>query len=114
MITIVPYDPAWPAMFEAERASIRRVLSGVALRIEHGGSTSVPGLAAKPVVDIQVSVPLLEPRNPFLESWERYSLSKTEFVTSVPERAFAEGYPSLHRNDLTPAKWSEHFTERRR
>ena len=60
MIVIAPYDPAWPAMFEAEAARIRRVFGDLALRIEHVGSTSVPGLAAKPVIDIQVSVPSLE------------------------------------------------------
>jgi GrpB-like predicted nucleotidyltransferase (UPF0157 family) len=67
MIIIVPYDPAWPAMFDTEAANIRGVLGERALRIEHVGSTSVPGLAAKPVVDIQVSVPSLEPLSHYLE-----------------------------------------------
>jgi GrpB-like predicted nucleotidyltransferase (UPF0157 family) len=67
MITIVAYDPAWPAMFVAEAASIQRMLGAAALRIEHVGSTSVPGLAAKPVVDIQVSVPSLEPLSVYLD-----------------------------------------------
>jgi GrpB-like predicted nucleotidyltransferase (UPF0157 family) len=56
VITIAPYDANWPLAFAAEAASIRRVLGESALRIEHVGSTSVPGLAAKPVIDIQVSV----------------------------------------------------------
>jgi GrpB-like predicted nucleotidyltransferase (UPF0157 family) len=55
-------------MFDAEAASIRRVLGELALRVEHVGSTSVPGLAAKPVVDLQVSVPSLEPMGTYLES----------------------------------------------
>jgi GrpB-like predicted nucleotidyltransferase (UPF0157 family) len=62
MIHIAPYDPAWPAMFEAEAATLRQLLGDRALRVEHVGSTSVPGLAAKPVIDIQVSVATLEPR----------------------------------------------------
>jgi len=56
MIEIVPYDGGWPALFEAEAASLRDAMGSAALRIEHVGSTSVPGLAAKPVIDIQVSV----------------------------------------------------------
>jgi GrpB-like predicted nucleotidyltransferase (UPF0157 family) len=56
VITIAPYDPNWPLAFAAEAANIRRALGESALRIEHVGSTSVPGLAAKPVIDIQVSV----------------------------------------------------------
>jgi GrpB-like predicted nucleotidyltransferase (UPF0157 family) len=56
-ITIADYDPAWPARFERERARIGHALAGgVAVRIEHMGSTAVPGLAAKPIVDILVTV----------------------------------------------------------
>lgn len=60
-IEIVPYDPGWPVAFEAEAARLRRALNGLALRIDHHGSTSVPGLAAKPVIDIQISVATLQP-----------------------------------------------------
>jgi GrpB-like predicted nucleotidyltransferase (UPF0157 family) len=56
LITIVAYDPAWPAMFEREAARLCKTLGGLALRIEHVGSTAVPGLVAKPVIDIQISV----------------------------------------------------------
>jgi len=56
-IEVVDYDPAWPATFETEAARLREGLGDVALRIDHVGSTAVPGLAAKPIVDIQVSVP---------------------------------------------------------
>jgi GrpB-like predicted nucleotidyltransferase (UPF0157 family) len=60
-LEVVPYDPGWPAAFEAEAMRIRAVLGTLALRIDHNGSTSVPGLAAKPVIDIQVSVAALVP-----------------------------------------------------
>jgi GrpB-like predicted nucleotidyltransferase (UPF0157 family) len=56
-IEIVDYDPAWPARFEAMRARLARALGATGVRIDHVGSTAVPGLAAKPIVDIQVSVP---------------------------------------------------------
>jgi GrpB-like predicted nucleotidyltransferase (UPF0157 family) len=55
-VRVVSYDPGWPESFEAWRGRLASLLGPVACRIEHVGSTSVPGLAAKPVVDIQVSV----------------------------------------------------------
>ena len=56
-IIVTEYDPGWPAIFEALRARLTSVLGDVALSIEHVGSTSVPGLAAKPIIDIDVVVP---------------------------------------------------------
>jgi N-methylhydantoinase B/oxoprolinase/acetone carboxylase alpha subunit/GrpB-like predicted nucleotidyltransferase (UPF0157 family) len=55
-VRIVDYDTSWPARFETERDRIAAALGWIAGRIDHVGSTSVPGLAAKPVVDIAVSV----------------------------------------------------------
>lgn len=55
-IEVVPYDSRWPARFLAWRNRLAAALGSAAIRIEHVGSTAVPGLAAKPVVDIQVSV----------------------------------------------------------
>jgi GrpB-like predicted nucleotidyltransferase (UPF0157 family) len=55
-VRVVPYDPDWPERFAAWRERLAALLGPVACRIDHVGSTSVPGLAAKPVVDIQVSV----------------------------------------------------------
>ena len=57
MIEIVDYDPVWPARFETLRQLYENILTGVAiLGIEHVGSTSVPGLAAKPLIDIDIVV----------------------------------------------------------
>lgn len=55
-VEVVPYDAAWPRLFAAEEAKIRAALGSSALLIEHVGSTSVPGLAAKPVIDVQLAV----------------------------------------------------------
>ncbi|ATY10998.1 GrpB family protein [Amycolatopsis sp. AA4] len=56
-ITLVEYDPEWPRLYEREAARIREVLGDRVVLLEHIGSTSVPGLAAKPVIDIQLEVP---------------------------------------------------------
>ncbi len=55
-IVIVDYDSSWPARYQLERDRVRRALGASALRIEHIGSTAVPGLAAKPIVDLLVAV----------------------------------------------------------
>jgi GrpB-like predicted nucleotidyltransferase (UPF0157 family) len=60
-VEIVDYDPAWPARFAEESEALRRVLMPwLAGAIEHIGSTAVPGLGAKPVIDIMAGVETLE------------------------------------------------------
>jgi GrpB-like predicted nucleotidyltransferase (UPF0157 family) len=56
-ILIADYDPEWPSLFEREAQRIRRALGGRVVLLEHVGSTSVPGLAAKPLIDILLVVP---------------------------------------------------------
>lgn len=53
---IEDYNPAWPDWFEHDRARIAAALGPAALSIEHAGSTSVPGLPAKPIIDIVLQV----------------------------------------------------------
>lgn len=65
-IRIVDYDPAWPVRFAAERGRIVDALGVIACRIDHIGSTSVPGLAAKPIIDIDLSVPDVEDESAYL------------------------------------------------
>jgi GrpB-like predicted nucleotidyltransferase (UPF0157 family) len=55
-IEIVDYDPIWPEIYEREGASIEAALGDLIERIEHTGSTAVPGLAAKPIVDILLGI----------------------------------------------------------
>lgn len=69
-IEVVEDDPLWPERFEEMRARLAAALGSTAIRIEHVGSTAVPGLAAKPVVDIQVSVPDVEDEPAYREAIE--------------------------------------------
>lgn len=64
-VQIVAYRDTWPGTFAALGSRLRGALGDVALRIDHIGSTSVPGLAAKPVIDIQISVAEFEPVDSF-------------------------------------------------
>ncbi|NNH74208.1 GrpB family protein [Nocardia uniformis] len=56
-VVLEDYNPRWPNWYAAEAASVRDALGSLVLRLEHTGSTSVPGLAAKPVIDILLAVP---------------------------------------------------------
>ena len=60
-IVVVPYDTGWPADYQGRAGALDEALGDVAMRIEHIGSTAVPGLAAKPTIDIQVSAADLAP-----------------------------------------------------
>ena len=55
-ITIVPYDPQWPLVFAGLKRIIERTLGSLAVSVEHVGSTSVPGLPAKPIIDLDVVI----------------------------------------------------------
>ena len=85
-IQIVDYDERWPDRFQSEAERIRRALGAAALVIEHTGSTSVPGLCAKPVIDIVLAV-----------------------ADSADEAAYA---PALERTGyilkIREAEWHEH------
>ncbi len=94
MIELVPYDPTWPTRFSEEARRLREVCRALALRIDHVGSTSIPGLAAKPVIDIQVTVTSLQP----LGAWTE-RLGPLGYVHHAsPDDA---AYPFFHR----PATW---------
>jgi len=56
-IEIREYDPGWPGLYDREEARIRSILGDRAVRLEHAGSTSVPGLPAKPIIDMVLEVP---------------------------------------------------------
>ena len=66
-LQISSYDPSWVLEFEAERDRIARAVGKLAYRIDHNGSTAIPGLEAKPIIDIQVSVEQLQPIRAYAE-----------------------------------------------
>jgi GrpB-like predicted nucleotidyltransferase (UPF0157 family) len=93
-IVVADYDPAWPERFRREAAKIRAALGEAALAIEHIGSTSVPGLSAKPIVDI-----LLVVEDSSNETSYVPALEGAGYVLRVRERDFHE-----HRMLRTAAK----------
>jgi GrpB-like predicted nucleotidyltransferase (UPF0157 family) len=108
-IVVVPYEPEWPALFAALGATLRGALGDVALRIDHIGSTSVPGLAAKPVIDVQISVASLEPLDAY-----RLPLAGLGFVfhpsnPDLSKRYFREppGSRRTHIHVRRAGSWAE-------
>ena len=89
MIEIVDYKDDWPLEFRQLAGILRNALGNLALRIDHIGSTAVPGLAAKNVIDIQISVAALSPE--FLSIMSNLSYSHVEGFRSDHRPVHAEG-----------------------
>lgn len=86
-VRLAPYDPAWRRLFLAEAARLRAVLGGRVLAIEHVGSTSIPGMDAKPVLDLMAAVPSLAEADRLVPAVEAlgYELRPDP---EIPERRF--------------------------
>ncbi|MGH3856657.1 MAG: GrpB family protein [Pseudonocardiaceae bacterium] len=84
-VTIAPYNPEWPRRYQALSTGIRTALRDVALGVEHVGSTSVEGLAAKDVIDIDLIV--ADPRD---EDAYVPALGRLGYVLTVREPSFHE------------------------
>jgi GrpB-like predicted nucleotidyltransferase (UPF0157 family) len=89
-IIILPYDCNWPKLFEEEKVRLQQVLSDRAVSIQHIGSTSVPGLAAKPIIDILIAIPSLAEADefciqPLIDLGYEYG---KEFEIKTPQRRF--------------------------
>ena len=109
-VALVEYDPAWPDLYAREERRIREALGERVIRIEHTGSTSVPGLAAKPIIDIVLVVadsadeaayiPALEAAGYVLRirepDWFEHRLFKGP-DTNVNVHTFSAGCPEIER-----------------
>lgn len=117
-IHLDPYDPTWPERFDELAGRIRRALGPKVLLLEHVGSTSVPGLAAKPVIDMVLAV-----ADSADEAWYVPSLESEGFVLRIREPDWyqhrllktVEGDANLHvfsrgceEIDRMLATWSAH------
>ena len=95
-VRVVPYDPRWPGLFEEERRLVAAALGPGLVAVEHIGSTSVPGLAAKPVIDIMAGLERLELTAAQIDALERLGY---EFLGDhgIPGRLyFRKGRPRSH------------------
>lgn len=127
LIHIVDYDLSWPGKFQTHAERITKALGKVALRIEHIGSTSVPGLAAKPIIDILVVVedstnesaylPQLEAAGYELRvrepEWHEHRMFRTP-EKDVHVHIYSAGCREIQRNLLFRDRLRTNIDDRRR
>lgn len=110
-VLLKEYDPLWVSQFEVERSLISTALGGLAKRIEHVGSTSIPGMTAKPIIDIAVAVDAflaLDDKISYLDEIGYEYVPKNGF----PNRRFfrrgqwGAGTHHLHIYELTSDDWN--------
>jgi GrpB-like predicted nucleotidyltransferase (UPF0157 family)/predicted kinase len=102
-VEVVPYDPAWPEQFEAERARIAAALGDLALEIHHIGSTAVPGLDAKPVVDTLVAVRRLDDAVACIAPLQALGYAFIDYPQNADRRFFRKGKPRSHHLHIVAA-----------
>ncbi len=114
-IVIADYDPAWPARFEAEKARILGAIGAWAVAVEHIGSTAVPGLAAKPIIDILAGVASLDCAAQCIPPLQALGYKYVpEFEATIPERRYFDRKQAgevfhLHLVAVTSAFWERHL-----
>lgn len=109
MIEVVPYDPRWPALYAVEAERLRAALGPALREMEHVGSTSVPGLAAKPILDVMAAVDALADLDPHLPALAArgYRPVPTDMAGRLLLRREAdrEGDLPVHLHVVTLGSW---------
>ena len=111
-IRIVPYDRTWPLEFSAEADRIERACAGLQTRLEHIGSTSVPGLAAKPVIDILAGRPGNVSGNAYVAAFKQLGYEHKGAFGIPGRNYFRKGTPRTHHVHLvswSSELWRDHL-----
>lgn len=118
-VQLVPYDSRWPALFTAEAALLGAALEGQIGRIAHIGSTAVPGMDSKPILDLMVEVPSLRTPTLLHRTLGRFGYA-LESDDDVPDRLFfikQAGMNPTHHLSVCEANsnfWQSHLDFRER
>lgn len=116
-VVIVNYDPKWPKLFEKEKKLILGTIGHITVRIEHIGSTSVPGLGAKSIIDILVAINHLCDAKKCIQPLQMIGYEyQPRHEAHIPERRyFRKGEPPreqhyhLHMVELKSGFWKRHL-----
>jgi len=100
-VTVADYDPRWPRIYEEEKARILNAIGNKVVAVEHVGSTAVPGLGAKPIIDTRIGTAHLSDAGDCIEPLRSIDYEYVpEYEASIPERHFfrkgPEGAPNKH------------------
>ena len=115
-VIIVEYNPQWPALYEEEKAQILSLIGHKVVAIEHIGSTAVPGLGAKPIIDIMVAIHRLANAEECILPLQSAGYEYVpEYEDTLPERRYFRKGPSgarthhVHMVELTSDFWWRHL-----
>jgi GrpB-like predicted nucleotidyltransferase (UPF0157 family) len=108
-IVIVEYDPRWPAFYEEERARIAAALGDMLTSVEHIGSTAVPRLSAKPLIDILVTVDHLGSPDRYVEPLRGLGYTFFPVLGNAGRYAFGTGIPHTHHIHVVQHGSEEHL-----
>lgn len=111
-VTVVAYDPRWPALFDEEKTRIAAALAGSVVAIEHIGSTSVPGLEAKPIIDILVGMRPLEVTDAQIAAMEELGYEYLGELGLPGRLFFRKGRPRSHHVHVVEwggDQWERHL-----
>jgi GrpB-like predicted nucleotidyltransferase (UPF0157 family) len=111
-VKLATNDPYWAAVYEAERADIAAALGELAVDIQHIGSTSVPDLVAKPVIDILVAVNKLDDAIDCIPPLQVLGYTFIDHPENTDRRFFSKGHPRTHHLHIVEYKsqaWSDHI-----
>lgn len=115
-IVIAAYDPAWPRLFAREAARIAEACGERVVAIEHVGSTAVPGLAAKPIIDIMPGVRALADADACIGAMVSLGYEYVSaFEDALPERRYFRRYTDgvrshhVHMVELGGSFWERHL-----
>jgi GrpB-like predicted nucleotidyltransferase (UPF0157 family)/prolyl-tRNA editing enzyme YbaK/EbsC (Cys-tRNA(Pro) deacylase) len=120
-VVMVPYDPKWPEQYKVESEAIKSVMGSYLQALEHIGSTAIPGLPAKPIIDILGGVFNLEDFIFYITGLEKIGYQYIpEFEAQLPERRYLTRSENnktlihLHLVETTSAFWKNHLAFRDR
>lgn len=114
-VRLVPYDDLWPREFAAEAARIETAFDDLPIRLEHIGSTAIPGMSAKPVIDILAGCPANVNRAPYVAAFKQLGYAHRGNAGLPGRNYFVRGSPRSHQVHLVSwsgALWRDHLVFR--
>jgi GrpB-like predicted nucleotidyltransferase (UPF0157 family) len=114
-VRVVPYDPDWPILFRDEARRIAEAIAPLPIRVEHTGSTAVPGLAAKPVLDILGGYPAGSTVKQYVERIVSCGYVHRGDQGIAGREFFRRGVPRayhLHLAEIDSPFWRDHLAFR--
>jgi GrpB-like predicted nucleotidyltransferase (UPF0157 family) len=114
IVKLVPYDPEWVEEYKKEEAILKEVLGDYALDIQHVGSTSIPGISAKPILDIAVAVKDLATLSTLIPIFTEAGYDVMDSIESNGEILARKGTPDnrthyIHVEVLGSEYWNNHI-----